>query len=161
MIFKVRTLLNTSNTQEMLEISPLQEKDHCQWDKLVREYMAFYNTIRTDAEYDALWQRIAANREIHSVGARIDGVLVGFSHYLYHSSCWSSGVCYLQDLFVDEESRGRGIGRALIEYVAWQAKLKESPRLYWLTQSSNEAARALYDKVASHTGFIRYERSLV
>jgi GNAT superfamily N-acetyltransferase len=144
----------------MLEISPLQENDRSQWDKLVREYMTFYKTVRTDAEYDVLWRRIIANREIHSVGARIDGVLVGFSHYLYHGSCWSSDVCYLQDLFVDEESRGRGIGRALIEHVTWQAKLTESPRLYWLTQSSNEAARALYDKVASHTGFIRYERSL-
>jgi GNAT superfamily N-acetyltransferase len=145
----------------MLEISPMQENDRSQWDKLVREYMAFYKTVRTDAEYDALWQRITANREIHSVGARISGVLVGFSHYLYHSSCWSSDVCYLQDLFVDKESRGRGIGRALIEHVAWQAKLKESPRLYWLMHSSNEVARALYDKVASLAGFIRYEKSLV
>jgi GNAT superfamily N-acetyltransferase len=144
----------------MLEISPLQENDRSQWDKLVYRYMAFYKTVRTDAEYAALWQRITANREIHSVGARIGGILVGFSHYLYHSSCWSSDVCYLQDLFVDEGSRGRGIGRALIEYVAQQAKLKGSPRLYWLTQNSNEAARVLYDKVASHTGFIRYERSL-
>lgn len=145
----------------MFELSLLQESDRSQWDKLVREYMAFYKTVRTDAEYDALWQRIMANREVHSVGARIGGVLVGFSHYLYHSSCWSFDVCYLQDLFVDEENRGIGIGRALIEYVSQQAKLKESPRLYWLTQSSNEVARVLYDKVASHTGFIRYEKSLM
>lgn len=144
----------------ILDLSPLQAHDRAVWNHLARQYMTFYQTVRTDAEYDVLWRRIAENREIHAAGARIDGVLVGFTHYLYHGSCWSADVCYLQDLFVDEGSRGRGVGRALIEYVARQARLKQSPRLYWLTQSSNETARVLYDKVAAHSGFIRYEKPL-
>lgn len=52
------------------------------------------------------------------------------------------------------------MGQALIDAVAEQAWLKSSPRLCWLTQAGNEAARKLHEQVAAHTGFIRYERAL-
>ena len=144
----------------MLELSPLQENDQDRWRVLARGYMAFYKTIRSEDEYTVLWDRIIEMKDVLSVGARIEGKLVGFSHYFFHGSSWSADVCYLQDLFVDEENRGHGIGKALIEYVAEQAKTKQSPRLYWLTHHENSAARVLYDKVASHSGFIKYERAL-
>ena len=145
----------------MLEISPLKNIDYDRWNILARGYMDFYKTTRTDTEYQNLWSRIGEGNEILAVGARMDGRLVGFSHYMFHPSAWSAHVCYLQDLFVDENNRGQGIARALIEYVAQQAKQKNSPRLYWLTHQDNATARILYDKVASHSGFIRYEMSLL
>ncbi len=45
-------------------------------------------------------------------------------------------------------------GRAL----SWQAKSKPASRVYWLTHETNEAARALYDKIATRTGFIHYKQ---
>ena len=33
-------------------------------------------------------------------------------------------------------------------------------RLYWTTQATNAAGRALYDKMAEHRGFIVYSRKL-
>ena len=66
-------------------------------------------------------------------------------------------VCYLQDLFTSPGSRGKGIGRALIEAVAAKARANNASRYYWLTQEDNRAARALYDKVAKHNGFMRYD----
>src|SRR6516165_6230989 len=67
-------------------------------------------------------------------------------------------VCYLQDLFTAEASRRKGVGRALIEEVYRQAKLSGCGRVYWHTQETNRTARALYDKVAEHLGFIRYQK---
>jgi GNAT superfamily N-acetyltransferase len=145
----------------MTDISPLIPSDEAHWHRLAREYMAFYKTIRTDAEYNALWQRIFAQQGIHAVGIRVDGVLVGLAHYFFHSNVWTADICYLQDLYVDNAYRGQGLGKALIEHVAQQARAHGSPRLYWMTQSSNETARRLYDKVAAHTGFIRYEMPLI
>lgn len=144
----------------MPQITPLQPHDKAAWLPLAQAYLAFYQTSRPDTDFERLWLRLQEGEALQALGARVDGQLVGIVHYLYHPSCWSSDVCYLQDLFVSPEQRGQGVGRALIEEVAARARLKGSPRLYWLTQTSNEAARKLYDQVAAHTGFIRYERAL-
>ena len=139
---------------------PLKELDYDRWNILVRGYMEFYNTVRADSEYQHLWQRINEGNTILGVGARLEAQLVGFSHYMFHPSAWSTDVCYLQDLFVAESNRGQGVARKLIEHVVQHAKQKKSPRLYWLTHQRNATARILYDKVAAHNGFIRYERQL-
>jgi GNAT superfamily N-acetyltransferase len=69
-------------------------------------------------------------------------------------------VCYLQDLFTAESSRGHGIGRRLIEAVMGAARQAGSSRVYWQTKVDNHAARRLYDKLAKHTGFIVYASEL-
>ncbi len=58
------------------------------------------------------------------------------------------------------ESRGQGVGRALIEAVCARAKADGAARVYWQTQVTNAAGRMLYDKVAKHLGFIVYTRFL-
>lgn len=69
-------------------------------------------------------------------------------------------VCYLQDLYVAEEARGLGAGRALITAVADAARDANACRLYWLTHEGNSTARALYDRVGSCKGFVRYDYDL-
>ena len=46
---------------------------------------------------------------------------------------------------------------ALIEAVADEARRRGAARYYWTTQDHNTVARALYDRVARHAGFIRYD----
>ncbi len=142
------------------DITPLQAQDKAAWLTLAKAYLAFYGTSRPESDFERLWLRLQTGDGLHALGARVEGQLVGIVHHLYHLSCWSEDVCYLQDLFVSPAHRGQGLGRALIEAVAEQARLKGSPRLYWLTQASNDSARKLYDRVAAHTGFIRYELPL-
>lgn len=143
-----------------LEIVALGAHDRPEWDVLARGYKAFYRTPTGAAEFDAAWSRLLAARDVHGLGARLDGRLVGIVHYLFHASTWAPSVCYLQDLFTDPEARGRGVARALIETVAQQARADGAQRCYWLTQQDNHAARALYDKVAHFNGFIRYDIAL-
>ncbi|MEO0360551.1 MAG: GNAT family N-acetyltransferase, partial [Pseudomonadota bacterium] len=63
-----------------------------------------------------------------------------------------------QDLYVDETVRGTGAGRALIEAVYAAADAAGAPSVYWLTQDFNHTARQLYDRIATVTPFIRYNR---
>lgn len=144
-----------------LQISPLQAQDHADWRRLAQGYKDFYNTPTTEAEFQTAWQRLLANDGLQGLGARLDGRLLGFTHYLFHTSTWAPRVCYLQDLFVDEAWRGQGTAAALIEAVAEAARAAGALRLFWLTQSHNERARRLYDRVAQYQGFIRYEYPLL
>ncbi|HEU4458414.1 MAG TPA: GNAT family N-acetyltransferase [Methylibium sp.] len=141
-------------------IEPLRPADRSGWQQLARGYRDFYETPTTDAEFEAAWQRLNAGGAVHGLGARIDGRLVGIAHYLMHASTWADSVCYLQDLFTDPVQRGAGVGSALIEAVAQIAKRSGCQRFYWLTQEHNATARSLYDKLARHHGFLRYDHPL-
>ena len=102
-----------------------------------------------------------ADGPVRGRAARDGDEIVGIVHFLSHPSGWTlEPVTYLQDLFTVAEHRGRGVARRLIEAVAAEARDAGSPRLYWLTQSHNATARLLYDRIAQHTGFIRYEYPL-
>lgn len=137
-------------------IGPFEPAERERWEALARGYKHFYETQIPDDEYERAWQRLREGT-VQGLGARLEGRLVGIAHYLYHASAWADRVCYLQDLFVDPDARGHGVARALIEAVAERARSEGASRYYWLTQRHNLVARALYDKVAAHRGFIRYD----
>jgi GNAT superfamily N-acetyltransferase len=144
----------------MIEISPFSPSDRQAWQPLAEGYNTFYERVLPDVTYDRTWQRLMEARELFGLGARFGGRLVGIAHYLFHVNVWVDEVCYLADLFVDEAVRGQGAARALIEAVAAEARTRGCARCYWLTKQDNARARRLYDTVARHAGFIRYDYPL-
>lgn len=145
----------------MRVIAPLRSADRARWEELARGYKAFYRTPTPDWSYEEAWRQLLAGDSFHGLGAYVDGELIGITHYLFHPMFWYGDTCYLQDLFVAEESRGHGAARALIEEVAERARAAGANRLYWTTQEDNLRARVLYDKVARYNGFIKYDYPLL
>ena len=143
-----------------VQIAPLKPADRAAWEPLARGSKEFYKTPTADAEYETAWRRLMAKDGAYGFAAFAGQELVGIAHYLFHTSAWAERVCYLQDLFTAHAARGTGVGRALIEAVAKEAKARNCARYYWLTQDNNATARTLYDKVAKHAGFIRYDYPL-
>lgn len=145
----------------MLEIRPLIDSDHAEWRKLWTGYLEFYETTVPEEVYASTWARLLGDdpQDFTGLIALKDGKPVGLTHYVYHRHCWKiENVCYLQDLFVDPETRGTGAGRALIEAVYAAADKAGCPTVYWTTQDFNETARKLYDRIAKKTPFIKYQR---
>ncbi len=140
-----------------VDVTPLRADDRAAWETLARGYHAFYDEQFPPETYDRVWSRLCAAQEVHGLGAFVDTRLVGIVHYLFHGHVWQQDVCYLQDLFVDESVRGRGVGRALVAQVERHARERGAFRVYWMTKHDNAQARMLYDKIATHSGFIRYE----
>ena len=143
-----------------IAIAPLRPEDRAAWEALARGYKAFYETEHDDEVYSGTWRRLLAGDRIHGFGAHLDGRLVGIAHFLFHAQTWSTDACYLQDLFTTPDVRGRGVARALIDAVAQAARSRGASKYYWQTRDSNQAARALYDRIARHKGFIRYDYPL-
>ena len=141
-----------------IQVRPLQAQDLASWSALWQSYLTFYNSTLPPEQTERTWQRLMdAQFNLYGLAALQGDTLVGITHYLFHPSSWTEhDYCYLQDLFVTPEHRGQGIARQLIDSVVVAAKARPAQRVYWLTQESNAAARLLYDKVASSTGFIQY-----
>lgn len=143
-----------------ITIRPLQKSDHADWLRLWTAYLEFYKATVSEEVYATTWQRLFSEGEFEPRGfiAVIDGKAAGLVHYLYHRSCWSlEGNCYLQDLFTEAGTRGKGVGAALIKAVQDAAAEKGVTNVYWMTHETNATARKLYDRVARKTGFIEYD----
>jgi GNAT superfamily N-acetyltransferase len=141
-------------------VKPLEPGDRAQWEPLWSGYQDFYKVVIPPETTDITWNRFFDPSEpMYALGAFDGDRLVGIVHYIFHRSTWLPTVsCYLQDLFVLPDQRGRSIGRALIEAVYAAADREGAGRVYWLTQETNEAGRRLYDRVATYHGFIQYRR---
>lgn len=144
----------------MISIGTLEPSDRGAWEALFRAYIAFYQRNEPPEMYDRAWSEFQADTRLHALGAWVERRLVGITHFLVHQSTSGPDVCYLQDLFTAPDARGQGVARALISAVADWARARGCGRLYWHTQASNSTARSLYDQVAEHRGFIRYQIDL-
>ena len=147
-----------------LTIRFVTPQDYDQWLPLWDGYNAFYGRSGATALPPEItrmtWARFFdAYEPVHGLVAESGGRLLGLTHYLFHRSPTAiEPVCYLQDLFTDEATRGKGVGRALINGVYEQARRAGSPRVYWQTHETNRTAQQLYDTVAEHSGFVVYRK---
>ena len=142
-------------------ISPLAACDKTAWAALWCDYLAFYKTRRDDAILDATFARYTdpARPDMRAWLAHLDGKVTGLAHAIAHPHGWQlADVTYLQDLFTAPAARRHGVARALIETVYADADAAGRPSVYWLTATDNTAARALYDRIATPTGFMKYAR---
>lgn len=147
-------------------IRAIRSADFDQWLPLWDGYNEFYGRAGDTALPQEItrttWARFFdAYEPVHALVAEDAGQLLGLAHYLFHRSTTMLGPsCYLQDLFTVAAARGKGVGKALIEGVAGQARAAGALRLYWQTHETNQTAMRLYDQVADRSGFVVYRGRL-
>ncbi len=72
----------------------------------------------------------------------------GVCQLRFRHSVWTSSVdCWLEDLFVADSARGRGVGRALVEAACARARERGAARIELDTNESNTGAIALYESL--------------
>ncbi|WP_100636001.1 GNAT family N-acetyltransferase [Marinomonas sp. ef1] len=143
-------------------ITSVKPEDYTQWLPYWLSYQEFYKAQLADEVTAATWKRFFdENVPVYCAVAREGEKILGFAHYLFHDSTWGiNNFCYLEDLFVDPATRGKHIGKKLIQYVKEKAQAKNSDRFYWHTQESNKVAQRLYNWVAEEPGVIEYRMTL-
>lgn len=146
-----------------LEIRPALASDKARWLILWQGYLDFYKTVLSAEQTERTWNRIMDPEfNMKCAIATLDNEVVGFTTYNLQNSTWSeNGHCYLEDLFVDPNCRGGGVGRALIDYVKDFAIANKCSRLYWNTDEDNHTARKLYDSYSLESGKRQYRIPLI
>ena len=148
-------------------VRPIEEKDKQEWLDMWNgkgSYLEFYNSlgvVTPEATENTLKRFFDPNEPVYCVVAvnNETGKLIGFANYLTHRNTWTiEDSLYLNDLFVREDSRLHGVGRALIEKVYSEGDRLNCKKVYWSTQFENHRAQLLYTKVGVKTGFLTYRK---
>jgi GNAT superfamily N-acetyltransferase len=128
-------------------IRPATRADIPQILRLIRALAAYERAPEAVTASEAGLERdgFGANPFYFCLMAEYDGQVAGFALYFFNYSTWLGRPgLYLEDLFVDPEYRGRGIGKALLERVAAIAVEKGCERLQWEVLDWNTPAIEFY-----------------
>lgn len=121
-----------------------------------------FQLIQGLAEYEKLAHAVTGSADLlheHLFGdrpkaevilAEVEGTTVGFALFFYtYSTFLTKPGLYLEDLFVQPEYRGLGIGKALLSKLAQRAVEQDCGRLEWSVLDWNEPAIGFYQRMGA------------
>jgi GNAT superfamily N-acetyltransferase len=127
-------------------------------------YQRFYEVDDIDDDRNrAFFARFLSPSEDGAIlVAREGDEIRGYACLYWHlSSLAAAETVLMNDLFVREDARGKGVGRALIGASAAVARERGAACLEWATAPDNTRAQALYDSTgAARSEWIEYELGL-
>tara|TARA_Y100001958_G_scaffold36547_1_gene23948 strand:- start:271 stop:708 length:438 start_codon:yes stop_codon:yes gene_type:complete len=140
-------------------IRNLEEKDKKNWENLYNGYANFYKVPMNRVILDTLWNWIHdKNHIVNGVCYELEDKIVGIAHYrTMPRPIKGEYIGFLDDLYVDPNYRGQKIAQKIINYLKTLSKDNNWSGIRWITHSSNNNAKKLYDKIADNTGFELYE----
>lgn len=111
------------------------------YEKMSKEVVATEETIRDTLFGDKPYARVLI--------AEIEGNPAGYALYFFNYSTFIGRPgLYIEDVYVSEEYRGRGIGTALFKKCAMIAKEHKCERMEWVVLDWNPA-RKFYDQMGA------------
>ena len=142
-------------------IAPVTPEEYPRVLPLIAAYQRFYCAADPDdAVNEAFFRRFLAPSD-HGLllGAWLGDELAGHAClYWTFSSVSATDVVLLNDLFVVEEHRGSGVGRALIEAALAVARERGASALRWMTAIDNRDAQRAYERTgAERSAWFEYE----
>lgn len=152
-----------SNTSEdNITVRFVTENDKEGWQRLWKSYQDFYAVSFPDDLDDfnfgrfldpniKMWAAVAVESSSEKI--------IGMINFFNHMTTWDfKDKIYINDLYVDENSRVKGAGSKLIQFVYDEADKLGTPSVYWCTDESNHRAQLLYVKVGYKAPKILYKR---
>lgn len=113
---------------------------------MIRELAEFERELQwvTIREEDLARDGFGENPSFRALIADWDGQPAGYAVFFPYFSTWAGRGLFLEDLFVRDAFRGRGIGKALLAEVARVAVAEKCYGIHWEVLHWNERAIAMY-----------------
>ena len=145
----------------MLSIRPVAVNDVSVLATLIRELAEYEGKLHLVVmkEQD-LVRDVGQNQKFRALVAEWNSRHAGYAVFFGFYSTWKgrSGL-FLEDLYVRREFRSRGIGKALLGYVARTARLENCYGVRWEVLDSNQPAIKFYQSLGAV--FLDERRSLL
>ncbi len=144
-----------------VKVVPLAERHRADWERLYAGYAGFYRVTQTPEMRARVWGWI--HDPSHEVDAFVaeDGAgrAIGLAHFRPFARPLSATVGgFLDDLFVSPEARGGRVADALIEALAEEGRRRGWSVIRWITADDNYRGRGVYDRLATRTMWITYDK---
>lgn len=97
-------------------------------------------------EEDLIRDGFSENPLFHTFIAEVESEIIGIALYYYRYSTWKGKTIHLEDLIVNEKSRGTGAGYALYSEIIKQGKRDKVRRIEWNVLDWNTSAIDFYKK---------------
>ncbi|RXE55588.1 GCN5 family acetyltransferase [Methanoculleus taiwanensis] len=132
-----------------IRIERLNERNFDEFTALVEALAEYEHLAPPD---DAARERLLADAlgehpRYEAFIARTDGRAVGYATILFtYSTFLARPTLYLEDIFVLEAYRGKGIGKALFDLCRSLAEERGCGRIEWMVLTWNDPAIRFYEK---------------
>src|SRR5271156_1111589 len=135
----------------MVLIRPANVDDCAVLRTMIRELAEFERLLEfvTIREEDLARDGFGENPRFRGLIAEWDGQAAGYALFYGYYSTWAGPGLYLEDLFVREQFRGKGIGKALLAAVARIARDEKCCALRWEVLDWNTKAIDLYEALGA------------
>jgi GNAT superfamily N-acetyltransferase len=135
----------------MLLIRSATVKDAALLRTMIRELAAFERELELCVieEADLVRDGFGANPRFRALVAEWDGQPAGYALCFDYYSTWAGRGLFLEDLFVREQFRRQGIGKALLAAVARIAVQENCYGVHWEVLDWNEQAIELYKSLGA------------
>jgi GNAT superfamily N-acetyltransferase len=135
----------------MLQIRPATVHDAAALRTMIRELAEFERQLElvTIREEDLVRDGFGENPRFRALIAEWEGHPTGYAVFFEYYSTWTGRGLFLEDLFVREAFRKRGIGTALLAAVARIAVVEDCYGIHWEVLDWNQKAIELYTKMGA------------
>lgn len=137
---------------EKIKIRRAQKSDSKAILNLIIELAKFekLNSPDISARRKLLKDTFSKNPPFRILLAEIGSSIVGYSFYLFtYSSFLAKRTLYLEDIFISENFRGKGIGKLFFNELIKIAKKNKCGRMEWVVLDWNVNAIKFYDKLGA------------
>jgi len=120
---------------------------------LMRAYCDFYSVWPSDDDLLAMSRALIDDPQregVQLVARAPDGRAAGFASLFWTWDTTEGGrIAVMNDLYVDADARGGGVGTSLIEACRAEARERGTRVLAWKTALDNTTAQSVYERIGA------------
>ncbi len=134
--------------QNMVTIKKIEENDFEELVALFLEFATFQN--QPEKMKNSVEKMISEKDFLHGFTARDeDDRIIGYATFFFAYYTWVGKSLYMDDLYIKEQYRGKGIGTLLINTVIKHAEKEKCDRLRWQVSEWNKPAISFYKSLGA------------
>ena len=129
-------------------IQKIQESDFEALFALFQEFASFEDLL--DSVSNSVDQMKREKEYLNGFTAKDEnGAIVGYVTHFFTYHTWTGKCLYMDDLYIREQYRGKGLGTLLINKVIEFAKESKCNKMRWQVSNWNDPAIAFYENLGA------------